>query len=158
MAYALQSGIHVSLDNLTWYKLTDHNREEISIVPELIQSESRMANGTLKKYVIAQKNKISTNWTYVPTKTSECVDGNYGPAWLESFYKANVGLPMYLKVVSSEISVDPAMGSVPNDFYFKSASEASQTYSVFINSFSKNIINRTKTSDYVSMTIEFVEV
>jgi hypothetical protein len=158
MSYALQSGIHISLNGSTWYKLTDHNRGEISVTPELIQAESRMANGTLKKYVIAQKDKVSTSWSYVPSKSSECVDGNKGAAWLESFYKANVGIPVHIKIIASEITVDPARGAVPDDFYFKPGTEASKTYTVYISSFSKRIINRTKLSDYVSMDIEFTEI
>lgn len=158
MSYALQSGIHISLNGSTWYKLTDHNRGDINVTPELIQTESRMANGTLKKYVIAQKDKIGTSWSYVPSKTSECVDGNKGAAWLESFYKANVGIPVYIKVIASEITTDPTRGTVPDDFYFKPGTEGSKTYNVFISNFSKRIINRTKLSDYVSMDIEFTEI
>jgi hypothetical protein len=158
MTYPIQSGIQISLDNSTWYKLTDHNRQEISVSPELIQSESRMANGTLKKYVIAQKNTIGTSWTYVPAKTSETVDGNKGAAWLESFYKANVGIPIYLKVVTSKIITDPAMGAAPDDIYFKSAQQTSTVYNVFISNFSKSVVNRTRVSDYVSMEIEFTEI
>jgi hypothetical protein len=158
MSYILQSGIHISLNGSTWYKLTDHNRGEISVTPELIQNESRMANGTLKKYVIAQKDRISTSWSYVPSKTSECVDGNKGAAWLESFYKANVGIPIYIKIIVSEITTNTARGAAPDDFYFKSAQEGSKEYTVFISNFSKRVINRTKLSDYVSMDIEFTEI
>lgn len=158
MAYPIQSGIHISLDNSTWYKLTDHNRQAISISPELIQSESRMANGTMKKYVIAQKDKIAVSWSYVPSKTSECVDGNKGAAWLESFYKANVGIPVYIKIIVSELSTDPARGAAPDDIYFKTAIEGSKQYTVFISKFSKTVINRTRISDYVSMDIEFTEI
>lgn len=158
MSYALQSGIHVSLDNSTWYKLTDHNRKEIAETSDNIEVSSRMANGTLKKYVIANKNKISTSWTYVPTKSSECVDGNFGAGWLESFYKANVSIPVYVKVIRSEISVDPATGSVPNDFYFQPGTNGSKVYQTFITNFSKNIIHRTRVCDYVSMNIEFTEI
>lgn len=158
MAYLLQSGIHVSLDNSTWYKLTDHNRSEIEISPEVIESQSRMANGKMRKYVVAVKNNISTSWEYVPSKTSECVDGNYGGAWLESFYKANVGAPIYVRVISSEIDPDPAAGAIPSDVNFKTAATGSKVYSAFMTNFSKTIIHRTKVSDYLNMSIEFTEI
>jgi hypothetical protein len=158
MAYLLQSGIHLSLNGSTWYKLTDHNRGEISVTPELIQNEARMANGKLRKYVVAQKEKISTSWSYVPSKTSECADGNKGAAWLESFYEANVGIPIYIKIIVSEITTNTARGAAPDDFYFKSATEGSKEYNVFISNFSKRVINRTKVSDYVAMDIEFTEI
>lgn len=70
MAYALQSGLHVSINGTTWYKLTDHNRREIDITPTLIEKEARMANGTLRKFVVAKKDIISVSWDFLPSKSS----------------------------------------------------------------------------------------
>ena len=149
MAYLIQSGIQVSLDNVNWQKITDHNREPISVSTELIETQARMANGRMKKYVVSQKNTISASWTYVPSKTSETVDKNYSAAWLESFYRSNVGSPIYLKVVASELN---SSGN------FVTAQNGSEVYTVFMTNFSKTIINRTKVSDYVSMSIDFTEI
>lgn len=149
MAYLLQAGIQLSLDNVNWQKLTDHNRSPIDISQELIETQARMANGRMKKYVVAQKNNISVSWSYVPSKTSETVDLNHSAAWLESFYRSNVGSPIYLKVVASELD---SSGN------FVTAKTGSEVYTVFMNNFSKSIINRTKVSDYVSMSIDFTEV
>lgn len=158
MAYALSAGIELSLDGNTWYKLTDHNRQAIDISPELIETSNRMANGKLRKYVVAKKNRISTSWTFLPTKTAEAVDENYGAGWIESFYNANVGLPMYIRLISSVLSSDPAQGSYPNEFNFQSSMYGKKVYSVYITNFSKNIIKRTTVSDYVDITIEFTEI
>jgi hypothetical protein len=158
MAYLLDAGIHISLNNSTWYKLTDHNRQPIDFSQELIESQSRMANGRLRKYVVTSKATISASWEYVPSKTSECVDGNYGAAWLESFYESNVGLPIYIKIVSSEIDPDPSVGSVPSDANFKTALTGSKVYTVFMTNFSKTLVHRTKVSDYVNMSIDFTEI
>jgi hypothetical protein len=108
-----------------------------------------MANGRMKKYVVAQKNNISVSWSYVPSKTSETVDLNHSAAWLESFYRSNVGSPIYVKVVASELN---SSGN------FVTAQTGSEVYTVFMNNFSKSIINRTKVSDYVSMSIDFTEI
>jgi hypothetical protein len=149
MAYLLEAGIQVSLDNVNWQKLTDHNRDPIDISTELIETQARMANGRMKKYVIAQKNTITASWTYVPSKTSETADLNHGAAWLESFYRSNVGSPIYVKVVESGLN---GSGN------FVTAQNTSKVYTVFMNNFSKTIINRTKLSDYVDMSIEFTEI
>ena len=134
MAYLIQSGLHLSIDGITWYKLTDHNRDAIDIKPELIESQSRMANGKMRKYVIAQKNKISTSWKYVPSVTNLVIDGqsqnadiNYAAGWIESFYKANAGIPIYVKVISSEYNTEPTIGNVPSSSSnnFKTAAELS---------------------------------
>jgi hypothetical protein len=158
MAYLIEAGIQLSLTgaNGSWQKLTDHNRDPISISQELIESQSRMANGKMRKYIVAQKNSISVSWSYVPSKTSETVDQNYSAAWLESFYKSNAGVPIYLKVISSELDPDPSIGALPTGT-FATAQTGSKVYTVFMNNFSKSIINRTKVSDYVSMSIDFTE-
>ena len=149
MVYFLEAGIQVSLDNVNWQKLTDHNRDPIDISTEIIETQARMANGRMKKYIVAQKNTISVSWNYVPSKTSETADLNHGAAWIESFYRSNVGSPIYLKVVASELN---SSGN------FVTAKTGSEVYTVFMNNFSKSIINRTKISDYVNMSIDFTEV
>jgi hypothetical protein len=148
MAYLIQAGIHLSTDNVNWQKLTDHNRDPISISPELIETQQRMANGKMRKYVVAQKNNISVSWSYVPSRTSETADLNQSAAWLESFYKAYSGVPVYLKVVSSELNQSGSFVTSESGF---------EVYTVFMNNFSKTIINRTRISDYVNMSIDFTE-
>lgn len=168
MAYKIQAGIQVSLNGSTWYKLTDHNRQPVQIDVELIESSSRMANGSMRKYVVAKKHKVSTSWTFLPTKTAETADGNYGAAWMESFYNANAGVPLYVKIVESRLSSDPSAGSIPNESgsNFKTAqteatvtdATGSRTYSAFISSFSKTLTKRTSVADYVDINIEFTEI
>lgn len=239
MAYKLNAGIEVSINGTTWYKLTDHNRQEITITPTLIEKEQRMANGTLRKFVVSKKDTISTSWDFIPTlgkqntfaitsavvssntiiyatgtnhnfatgseikvsgftnkklnvvavitgKTANSftvsnvkgasngtttapasvteivspittVDGNYGAAWLTAFYNANVGNPIYVKIISSKYT-DPSIGTVPNDSTYVSALTGSTTYQVFITSFNKTIRKRTTSTDYVDMSIEFTEI
>lgn len=158
MAYPISAGVEISLEGTNWYKLTDHNRSPISMSPELIESAQRMANGKMRKYVIAQKNTISIDWKYVPTKTSECVDGNQGPAWIESFYNSHFRLPVWVRIVSSEIEPSSSLGFIPENRNYKTSLTGSQQYYAFITGFSKTIVHRTRLTDYVDMTIEFTEI
>lgn len=168
MAYKIQAGLQVSLNNSTWYKITDHNRQPIQIDVELIENQSRMANGLMRKYIVAKKHKISTSWTFLPTRTSETADGNYGAAWLESFYNANAGIPIFVKIVESRLNSDPDVDAIPDEsgHNFKTAQTESittdatgfRTYSAFITSFSKTLSKRTSVSDYVDLNIEFTEI
>lgn len=158
MAYTLSAGMEISLDNITWYKLTDHNRQPISVNPELIEASQRMANGKMRKYVVSKKMKISTEWSYVPTKSSLTVDGNKSSAWLDAFYDANVGIPVYVKLISSEIDPFPTLGNIPSDSNFKTSATGVKVYNVFITDYSSTTIHRTATSDYAKMNIEFTEI
>lgn len=175
MPYALQSGIHVSINGTTWYKLTDHNRQEIDIATTLIEKEARMANGTLRKFVVAKKNIISVQWNFLPSKPSttslsptpavnvendrkfDIVDDNYAGSWMESFYNANCGIPIYVKIVSSK-HTDPAAGNIPADNTYVSALTGERTYQVFMTNFSKTIRKRNRVTDYLDISLEFTEV
>ena len=55
MAYQIAQGVQVSIDGSNWYALTDHNRQPISITYNLVEQADRMADGTMRKYVIARK-------------------------------------------------------------------------------------------------------
>jgi hypothetical protein len=181
MAYLIDAGIQISLGQtalgavttdpaqMVWYKITDHNREPIQISTEVIESAQRMANGRMRKYVVAQKDKISASWKYVPSRESGndgTVDGFRSVSWLESFYHSNSGLPIYLKVISSgldstlgtaRIDQPQILGAVPIGT-FVTSQVGFQLYQAYMTDFSKTIINRTRLSDYVDMSIEFTEI
>lgn len=157
MSYSIKSGISISLDNSTWYALTDHNRKEIDISPTLIEQTQRMANGKMRKYVIASKKTINTSWIDVPSKTSSTVDSNYSSAWLSEFYNANVFLPIYVKFTHSKITT-PTTASVPDDSTFDTARVKSETIQCYITKFNVKTKHRNTFFDYVDMDIEFTEI
>lgn len=157
MAYPIQAGIQISLDNTNWYKLTDHNRSEIQFSPEVIEKTSRMANGIMRKYVVAKKNVISISWNRVPSQSSYTVDQNKSSEWLEAFYNANIGMPVYIKVIRAK-ETTPSTGSIPNESTRATSLTASTTYQAFITGFSTTLVWRTKDRDFVNMNIEFTEI
>jgi hypothetical protein len=157
MTYKIQAGVQVSLDGTTWYALTDHNRAEIDVSNTLIEKSSRMANGTMRKYVVANKRTLSTSWKDLPSNSSSTVDLNYSSAWLTEFYLANVGLPIYIKLTHSK---DTAIstGALPNDSTFLSAKLTYETLNVYMTKFDVKIVKRNTNFDYVTMDIEFTEI
>ena len=74
MTYAIAQGIEVSLDGNTWYSLTDHNRQPIDITYTLVEQADRMANGTMRKYVVARKFVIKADWKDLATYDPYLVD------------------------------------------------------------------------------------
>jgi hypothetical protein len=157
MSYTINAGISISLDGTTWYRLTDHNREPIDISNNLIEHSQRMANGRMKKYVIANKKTLSTSWANLPSISSNTVDLNYSSAWLEAFYRANVFVPVYVKLVHAKDTV-PSIGSIPNDSTYQSSRLASETIQCYITKFDLKIRKRMASYDYVEMNIEFTEI
>lgn len=165
MAYFLKAGIEISLNGTTWYRLTDHNRGPIDITPTVIEKEARMADGTLRKYVVAKKNVISTSWNFVPAKSNCIVDGNYGGSWLTSFYNANCFVPIKVRVIQAT-HTDPATGSAPVDNTYVAAQSIQavqgntgfRQYNAFMTNFSSTILKRTRETDFLDMSIEFTEI
>ena len=163
MSYMINAGIAISLDNTNWYYITDHNREQIDISNELIEHAQRMANGRMRKYVIANKRKFSTSWKDLPSNPTNVVDYNkhayptVSSSWLAAFYSANVFLPIYVKFTYAK-EVNPSTGSVPSDATYQSSTTASEIIQCFITKFDVKVKKRMKAWDYVDMDIEFTEI
>lgn len=68
---AYQNGVYVPLGNEfdDFIILTDHNRSEISISKQRIESRQRMINGTMRSYFNADKITISTSWQNLPSRS-----------------------------------------------------------------------------------------
>lgn len=118
MTLAIESGIWISPDNNTWYKLTDDNRDAINSSPQRIEQVQRMANGTMRKFVIANKNIIDVSWRMIPAASSTLyvgggtsgpfsptTDGNYGAAFIKAFYNKYVFQPIYIRLINSTDTV-----------------------------------------------------
>jgi len=114
MTWAIAAGIWVSADNNTWYKLTDDNRQPIQSAPVRIEQVQRMANGTMRKYVIANKNVIDASWSYIPVASGTLytgggnlsgfkatTDGGQGAGFMKAFYDKYVFQPVYLRLVNA---------------------------------------------------------
>jgi len=71
----------------TTLKLSEHNRQPVSITPNRIEKSTRMTNGTLRKFYIDDKMTINMSWNMLPSYSTFTVDGGYGALDLKSFYE-----------------------------------------------------------------------
>lgn len=71
--------------------VTEHNRGAIDVGFNRIESSKRMANGTLRKYVIADKKEFSVSWKMIPNNSAGTIDKKWAGDAMETFYKANPG-------------------------------------------------------------------
>jgi ATP adenylyltransferase/5',5'''-P-1,P-4-tetraphosphate phosphorylase II len=95
-----------------------------------------MSNGTLRKYIIADKRNFSTSWSMLPKLTSQTVDGFWGADAIEQFYNTTTG----------SFSLELSDGDTET-----------YTYNVMFSDFSKNVVKRGSV-DYweISVTMEQV--
>jgi len=127
-------------------KLTEHNRSEIEISPERIENKRRMIDGTLRKNVIATKERISVSWENLPSNDSYVVDaanGAKGARYIKYIYENSTG------VVTVVLTYDQPGGGT------------SITKSCMISSFSYVVLKRSDHPagfDLVNVSLELEEV
>jgi hypothetical protein len=88
----------------TWTKLSEHNRQPVSIDTNRIERSERMANGTLRKIFIADKYTIQCSWNMLPSTDTMTVDAGYGAEQIRSFYKGKGTGSFKLKISYNGVS------------------------------------------------------
>lgn len=110
-----------------WVKVTDHNRAPIDVAVERIETKERMADGTLRRYVVAKKRSWSTSWTRLPSKNGvtgfeDTVDGGLAGEDIEAFHDREDGAFSFRLVGADGVVVTTA--------------------TVMISEFGKNVVKR----------------
>lgn len=67
-------------------KLSEHNRQQASLSKNRIEKQTRMGNGTMRKYFVADKENLSVSWQKLPSFSTYTIDGGYGALDLRNFY------------------------------------------------------------------------
>jgi|SRR5882757_5283653 len=116
--------------------ITDHNRAQLTIDVERIEKKQRMSNGTMRKYIIADKRTFSTSWTMLPKLTVQTVDGFWGGEAIEAFYNTVPG--------NFSLEITDGDGDISE-------------YTVMMGDFSKNIVKRGST-DFWEISVSLEEV
>lgn len=188
--YSSYSGLMIATQNdylnasaTAFSQLTDHNRDSLNLSYEVIEKASRMADGTLRKYVVAKKRKLSTSWKELPSGTlnpynsssagnsglTMTVDGNRGGAWMKTFYEANLFKPVRVRVMHSK-DVGPGLSAsayTASSFFpspYMTASGALtkvggyEEFWAFIDNFDYTIVKRYGLTDIVDISMSFVEI
>jgi hypothetical protein len=100
MAWTDNAIMYWSLDGTTWNKITDHNRQPLSISYERFETNNRMVDATMRRYSVAKKRTFALSWTMLPSKMTSSYNGRTGLAtvdggWagedIENFYNTNNG-------------------------------------------------------------------
>ncbi len=60
-----------------------------------IEDSQRMANGSLRKFWVADKKTFSTSWMMLPSYRSQTADGKWGAEDLREFYKSDLGRDVF---------------------------------------------------------------
>jgi hypothetical protein len=64
-----QSTLSLSQIQNSFIILSDHNRSPISVSPQRLEQKTRMINGTMRSYHIADKLSLSVSWSMLPSRS-----------------------------------------------------------------------------------------
>lgn len=121
--------------------ITEHNRAPIEVSTNRFEQTVRMANGTLRKFFVADKKQFSISWRTLPATTSYTTDGYWGAKNLIDFYDSSAGQGTF------RIKLN----------YAQEGSESFTTYTVNCTSFSSTLVKRGVVAHWdISMTLEEV--
>lgn len=120
-------------ETATWVKVTDHNRAALDVGVERIETKQRMADGTMRRYVVAKKRTWGLSWEMLPHRNDivgfpGTVDDGMAGSQMESFHDLNDGeFYMRLKSGDGTVTTGPVL--------------------VMITEFSKNVVKRSPVGD-----------
>lgn len=114
----------------TTLKLSEHNRQPISLSKNRIEKTQRMANGTLRKFYIIDKESVSVSWDMLPSFSTYTIDGGYGALDLKAFYEGSAAKASGALSGQSSFNVDIKYGGT------------TKTMEMIFNSFSLDIVKR----------------
>lgn len=117
-------------DTLKFRRVSEHNRSDLSINTNRIKQSTRMANGTLREFIIADKKTFSTSWSMLPSYRNETVDGAWGAEDLKTFYESLAGQTSFRIKINTSQSASLAESSTSN------------IYTVIFNGFDCSLIKR----------------
>ena len=130
MAMTLPRGSILAFDGNA---LTEHNRGNLNVDIDRIESAERMANGSMRKYVIADKKRWSVSWDGCPSDASKTVDGKWGGIEIHNFYNTVPGV--FVLTIKSR--------------------NTTETYNAFISEFSYDVVKRGVVDLWnISLTVE----
>jgi len=133
-----------SEDGSTWVKISDHGRSPLSISVERLENKQRMANGTLRRYVVAKKRTFSCSWDNLPNVQVPFLANGQPGDWMEDFHnRVNGAFYMRLRAGSDRDKVE-----IPE----------TQEVMVMITDFSKEVTKRGPSFDLLNIDITLEEV
>ena len=128
-----------------WIRLSEHNRSEIGISIQRIEQSQRMANGSLRKFFVADKKQFSVSWNMLPGSRIYTIDNEWGALDLIEFYNSSEGQSTF------DIRLNFAKTGTNQE------SSGYEPYTVSCTSFNATLVRRGEIPFYnISMSMEQV--
>lgn len=142
MAFAVNSIMYWN-DGVTFQRITDHNRQPLSVSWERIENGSRMVDGTYRRSVVTKKRTWTTSWEMLPSTNAaaspgmQTADAGWAGDSIENFHNSTDG--------SFQMQLREGDGTL-------------ETVNVIITDFSKEVAKRGPRVDFWNLSITLTEV
>ena len=70
----------------TWQLVTDHGRSSVNMSVERVENKQRMADGTLRRYVVTKKRTWQTSWENLPSVATPSLANGQPGSWIENIH------------------------------------------------------------------------
>lgn len=129
----------------TWVRISDHGRSPLSISVERFENKQRMANGRLRRYIVAKKRTFSCSWDNIPDKATTFLTNGMPGSWMEEFHNDTDGSFRMRLRAGSDVGKPMADSSL-------------EEVEVMISDFSKEVTKRGPAFDLWNLDITLEEV
>jgi hypothetical protein len=128
-----------------WNQISDHGRDPLQITVERIENVTRMADGTMRRFVVAKKRTFECSWNGLPSLSGSHLANGKEATWLENFHDTvNGAFLVRLRAGSDrDTTFTGTQGTI---------------YNMMITDFSKTIGKRSFAYDFWDVDITLVEV
>lgn len=140
-------------DGTTWQKITDHNRSPLQVSVDRIENSQRMANGLMRRYVVAKKKEWQVSWENIPSRRNATFGGKTGLTTVDGGW-AGEDIENFHNITDGAFKIRIRGG----DDEAKTITDATiDEFTVMITDFSKEVTKR-GVVDFWSLDITLTEV
>ena len=132
-------------NGVNWNLISDHSRSPLSVSVDRIENKQRMANGTMRRYVVAKKRSWNVSWDSIPNNQVSLLANGKPGKWMEDWHNTHDGA--FLMRLRDGSAKDAAL-----------TSSNSEVVTVMVSDFSKEVVKRTPKFDLWNMDITLEEV
>lgn len=129
----------------TWNKISDHGRDSLQITIERIENAQRMADGTMRRYVVAKKHQFQSSWANLPSVSNAQLANGQPGSWMETWHDAH----------DDSFLVRLRAGSDKDTTF---TGTQGTIYTMMITDFSKEVVKRSTNFDWWNLDITLEEV
>lgn len=126
--------------------LSDHSRSPLSVTYDIINKSERMADGTLRQYVISKKNIFSCQWSLLPTIRNQVADGNADANDMKDYYDLYMYKPFTMTLYTARNHTE------------RVGAAYTKTHNVLWTNATFEVVKRFKDFDYWNVSAEFTEI